>query len=150
MRIWSRAFKDGEKIPKDFSCEGGNASPELLIEDVPPEAKSLALVMDDPDAPRGTFVHWLLWNIPPEAKLIPEGRTEGGALEGRNDADKAGYIGPCPPPGHGIHHYHFKLYALDGMLGLAAGAGKNNLVKEIDAHKITETELVGTYERQAA
>ncbi len=151
MLITRPAFEDSEPIPKIYSCEGENKNPALKITDVPPEAQSLALIMDDPDAPRGVFLHWLIWNIDPRAEAIPEGfKVPPQITEGKNGSGKKGYIGPCPPPGHGIHHYRFKLYALDGRLARDENASKDYLEREIQAHQIAKAELTGTYERPAA
>ncbi len=149
MLITSPSFKDGEKIPVKFSCDGGNMNPELQIQNVPENAKSLALIMDDPDATRGrTFTHWLVWNIDPATVLIKEESVPPGALEGTNDFPRVGYGGPCPPKGANPHHYHFKLYALDAILKLGEGAKKSELESEINKHLIAEAELIGLYGRQ--
>ena len=146
MLITSPLFKDGEYIPKKFSCDGGNMNPELQIQNVPPEAKSLALIMHDPDAPRpGGFTHWVVWNIDPKTTIIKEESVPPGAVEGANGTGKPGYIGPCPPSG--AHHYHFKLYALDSALSLAEGSDKSALETEISKHLVAQTELVGLYQR---
>lgn len=144
MKIESPDFKEGEQIPKDFTCDGENISPGLVFKDVPGKAKSLALVMDDPDAPRGTFVHWLVWNIPPDVKGISKGEKVKYA-QGKADFGRTGYGGPCPPSG--AHRYFFKLYALDKMLDLKEGAGKTDLEKAMSGHIISEAKLMGTYQR---
>lgn len=144
MRLKSPAFGEGERIPTEHSCEGGNSSPKLELEGVPEDTKSLALIMDDPDAPSGTFVHWVAWNIP-ISEEIPEDAHIG--LEGMNSAGRKGYTGPCPPPGHGPHRYYFKVYALDGELDLPEGAGKADLEKAMEGHIIAKAETMGTYER---
>ncbi|MDP2598782.1 MAG: YbhB/YbcL family Raf kinase inhibitor-like protein [Candidatus Liptonbacteria bacterium] len=157
MIVTSPSFKDGEMIPKKFTCNGGNINPELQIQNVPLETKSLALIMDDPDAPTKTFTHWLAWNIAasPEASLAPAGRDSiivikeesvpPDSVEGMNGTKEIGYIGPCPPSG--THHYHFKLYALDAMLKLQTGAAKTELEAEINKHLIAKAELVGLYQQ---
>ncbi len=144
MQLTSKAFQQGKPIPSIYSCEGKNVSPPLSVTSVPKEAKSLALIMDDPDAPRGTFVHWVVWNISPSEKNWEEGRKF--ASQGTNHMGKEGYFGPCPPPGS-PHHYHFKLYALDTNVSLNRGATKEELLKGMEGHILAETSLVGTYQR---
>jgi Raf kinase inhibitor-like YbhB/YbcL family protein len=147
MIITSSSFNEGELIPKKFTCDGGNINPELLIQNVPPEAQSLALILHDPDAPiEGGFTHWTVWNIDPDTAIIKEESTPPESAEGSNGMNKIGYFGPCPPPG-APHHYHFYLYALDEVLDLPEGAPEAALRKEIDAHTITTAELVGLYGR---
>ena len=146
MLLTSSAFEQNAYIPKKFSCEGWNINPELLIQGVPQEAKSLALIMDDPDAPRGTFTHWLVWKIDPTTTVIKEESVPPGSIEGANDAGKIGYIGPCPPPG-APHRYFFKLYALDVLLDLKSGASKTELEAALRSHSEAQTELVGLYAR---
>lgn len=145
MIITSPSFENGRPIPKKFTCDGGNMNPEFLISNVPENAKSLALIMDDPDAPIGTFLHWLAWNISPKTDRIKEGGAPPGAVEGMNGAKKVGYIGPCPPSG--THRYFFKLYALDATLTLSEKASKAELETEIKKHLIEQAELMGTYSR---
>jgi Raf kinase inhibitor-like YbhB/YbcL family protein len=140
----SRAFDHAHAIPKRHTCDGEDVSPPLRWANVP-EAASLALVVDDPDAPRGVFTHWVAWALDPGAGGLGEG--EAAPSEGRNDFGTIGYRGPCPPPGHGRHRYVFRLYALDGDLDLGAGAGKAELERAIAGHVVTTAELVGTYER---
>ena len=120
--VTSRAFKNGEMIPKKYTCKGGDVNPPLEIKGIPAEAKSLALIMDDPDAPVGTWVHWVVWNIPLEGveKVIAENSAPG--IEGINSAGKHHYHGPCPPSG--VHRYYFKFYALNAMLNLATSIAK--------------------------
>jgi Raf kinase inhibitor-like YbhB/YbcL family protein len=115
----------------------------LEISDIPENAQSLALIMDDPDAPGGVFTHWLLWNIDPQIKLIPEGLVPDGSVRGTNSMGHVNYDGPCPPSG--THHYHFKLYALDSKLDLEIGADRNTLENAIKAHLIDQAELIGLY-----
>lgn len=146
MKITSPNFEQNTVIPKKFTCEGGNGNPELTIEGVPENTKSLALIMDDPDAPNGTFIHWLLWNIDPKPSPIKEGAPPEKALEGKNSNGKIGYIGPCPPPGK-PHRYFFKLYALDAVLDVPAGSSKDALEAEINKHLLAKTELIGMYQR---
>jgi len=144
MQLTSSAFSDGESIPSAYSCEGKNISPPLSIVDVPQQAKTLALIMDDPDAPKGTFVHWVVWNISPKAINWSEGQPF--VDQGVNGMNKQGYFGPCPPPG-APHHYHFKLYALDTTLSLKKGATKQQLLDAMEDHILEETSLVGIYKR---
>src|SRR5437867_342750 len=141
----SSAFGAGEPIPARHSCEGADRSPPLAWSDTPPEAGSLALVVDDPDAPGGTFTHWLGWGIDPGSGGLGEG--EAVPVEGQNDFGSAGYRGPCPPPGHGPHRYVFRLYALPGELDIAPGAGRKELELALPADFMGVAELVGTYER---
>jgi len=147
INITSTAFKNGQPIPKKYSGEGQSVSPPLAWEGFPKETKEFALICDDPDAPMAEpFVHWVLYKIPANRNLLPEG-SAAGAIEGKNSAGKMGYAGPMPPPGHGIHHYHFKLYALDQPLNLKAGATKADLLKAMSGHTLAEGEIVGTYQR---
>lgn len=144
MKIESLDFKEGKPIPSEFTCDGANVSPALVFEDVPVEAKSLALIMDDPDAPMGTFVHWVVWNIPPGTKQISKGEKITYP-QGKTDFGKQGYGGPCPPSG--THRYFFKLYALDVVLDLEKGATKVDLEEAMKGHIVAEAKLMGTYQR---
>jgi Raf kinase inhibitor-like YbhB/YbcL family protein len=147
MIITSPLFDDGAAIPKKFTGDGGDFNPELLIQNVPPEAKSLALILHDPDAKRdGGFTHWVVWNIDPTTTIIKEESVPPESVEGMNGADKIGYMGPYPPEGD-THHYHFHLYALDEMLDIDAGTEAEVARAEIEKHTIAEAELVGTYSR---
>lgn len=146
MILTSPSFENNGFIPSKFTCDGGDINPELHIQNVPGGTKSLALVMDDPDAPGRTFTHWLVWNINPETTLIKEESSASESSEGATDFDRVGYGGPCPPSGV-PHRYFFKLYALDVILELRAGAIKNELEKEINKHLIAKAELVGLYKR---
>jgi Raf kinase inhibitor-like YbhB/YbcL family protein len=143
MRVSSPAFEDNEMIPATYTCDSDNMSPPLKISDVPQTAKSLALIMEDPDAPRGTFTHWLMWNIPPATQIIDENDWPEGAEQGLNDAGELGYLGPCPP--EGAHHYNFKVYALSKMLDLSGEVTRAELEKEIEENLIDQAELVGLY-----
>ncbi len=146
MIITSPSFKNNEFIPAKFSCEGGNINPELQIQNVPENTKSLALIMHDPDAPMpGGFTHWVVWNIDPKTSTIKEESVPPGAIEGKNSR-AMGYTGPCPPPGK-PHRYFFKLYALNSRLDLAEGSTKSALETEIKSSIISETELIGLYKR---
>jgi hypothetical protein len=139
------AFQHAQAIPSRHTCEGDDLSPPLSWTNVPEETQSLALIVDDPDAPGGVFTHWLAWGLDPGAAELGEG--EPAPSEGRNDFGTSGYRGPCPPPGHGAHRYHFRLYALDTELDLGSGAAKPELEQAIEGHVLTTAELVGTYER---
>ena len=143
MKIKSSSFDEGKMIPSIYTCEGDNINPPLEFSDVPPNAKSLALIMDDPDAPGGTFTHWLMWNIPPETGKIEENDWLEGAEQGLNDGGELGYMGPCPPTG--VHHYHFKLYALNKKLDLSGDVEKASLEREIESGLIEKAELIGVY-----
>ncbi|MFW6189289.1 MAG: YbhB/YbcL family Raf kinase inhibitor-like protein [Planctomycetota bacterium] len=144
MELRSSAFENGGNIPSRYTCDGADVSPPLVISGVPNGADSLALVMDDPDAPGGTFDHWLVWNIPPETGEIPEG-TEPQGVEGRTDFNKLVYGGPCPPSG--THTYRFRLYALDDVLDLKEGAGKAELQAAMEGHVLADALLEGDYSR---
>ncbi len=152
--LTSPAFEPNGRIPKPYSGEGQDASPPLAWSDPPAGTQALALVCDDPDAPVGTWDHWLIWNIPADTAALPEGvpTTEtvadlGGAAQGKNGWGRIGYGGPMPPPGHGHHHYHFRLYALDARLNLAPGADKKALMQAMDGHILGQAELTGLYSR---
>ena len=146
LAITSPAFKDQAPIPKKYSCEGEEINPPLLFHNVPKGAKSLALIVDDPDAPSGTFVHWIVFNITPETWEIMENSSPEGSVPGNNSIDKTGYTAPCPPPGK-VHHYRFKLYALDSVLGLEEGSTKQEVEKEMSGHIISQAVLTGLYKR---
>jgi hypothetical protein len=141
----STAFENAQAIPRQHSCDGEDVSPPLHWSNVPDGTRSLALVVDDPDAPRGVFTHWVAWGLDPAAEGLREG--EAPPREGRNDFGAKGYGGPCPPPGHGLHRYVFRLYALDAEPELVVGAAKAELEQAIAGHVLTTAELVGTYER---
>ena len=143
MNLSSTAFSDGEAIPSPFTCTGRDIAPPLSTSDVPGQAKSLSLIMDDPDAPVGTFVHWVVWNIPPDAKELGHGINKG--VQGMTDFGRIGYGGPCPPSGK--HRYYFKLYALDCMLQLSEHAGKRELEQAMKGHILAQAQLMGTYTR---
>jgi len=147
LSLTSNAFADGQAIPTQFTCDGANQSPVLTWGDPPPATKSFALVVDDPDAPSGTFRHWGVFDIPASARSIGGGQQAG--TEVQNDMGKPGYAGPCPPAGHGVHHYHFKLFALDtAQLGLSPGAKVVDVEQAAGKHALAQGELVGTYERK--
>jgi Raf kinase inhibitor-like YbhB/YbcL family protein len=146
LSLTSNAFENGQPIPTQFTCDGAGQVPLLHWSDPPAGTKSFALVVDDPDAPSGTFRHWGVFNIPASARSIGGGQPVG--TEVTNDFGKSGYGGPCPPKGHGAHHYHFKLYALDtDKLGVPTGAKVVDVENAARQHAIAEGELVGTYER---
>lgn len=145
MYLTSLDFQNGGMMPVELTCDGRNVSPELVITEVPEGAKSLALIMDDPDAPGGTFVHWVVWNIPPETKKIERG-TEPKGVQGKSSFGRKGYGGPCPPSG--THRYYFKLYALDQEIRLHEGASKKELEKEMEGHIVGRAELMGKYSRK--
>jgi Raf kinase inhibitor-like YbhB/YbcL family protein len=144
MKIVSPAFRHEGSIPVKYTCDGANISPPLQFGEVPPDAGSLALVVEDPDAPAGTFVHWVVYNIPTQVKNVQED-TEPGII-GMNDYSKAAYNGPCPPSGR--HRYFFRLYALDNWLELAPGGSKQELEAVMKNHIIAEAEIIGMYERR--
>ena len=146
MTIASTAFGHNERIPSVYTCDGEDRSPPLLFTDVPKETKSLALISDDPDAPVGTWVHWLLWNIDPSVSEVSEGSTPKGAIAGTTSFKKTGYGGPCPP--FGTHRYFFKLYALDTRLDLPPSSGKKELEAAMEGHVMAQAELVGLYSRK--
>ena len=145
MKITSSAFHEGANISSKFTCDGSDTSPPLQIAGVPPGAKSLVLIVDDPDAPGGLFTHWLIWNIPPHTNSIAEGSAPKG-VQGANDFGKSGYRGPCPPPG--THRYSFKIFALDRELELGSGAKRSQVDAAMKGHVIAHGELVGRYARK--
>ena len=146
MKISSPAFQEGGTIPEKFSKSGQNVSPELRIEGAPAEAKSLALIVDDPDAPVGLFTHWLVWNIDPKTTEIAENSVPKGALQGTNDFPGRGYDGPQPPSG--THRYYFKIFALDRMLDLKSGAKRREVDAAMKGHVTTQGELMGRYSKK--
>ena len=144
MKLSSSAFGNKEVVPVEYTCDGDNVSPPLTFGDVPNKNKSLALIVDDPDAPMGTWVHWLVWNVPPDVTGFSKGENIAFP-QGKNDFGKQEYGGPCPPSG--AHRYFFKLYALDTMLDLQPGASKKQLEKAMTGHVIEEAQLMRTYSR---
>ena len=153
IEVTSSTFKEGASIPVKHTCDGENTSPPLNWSGVPQDARSIALISDDPDAPGGTWVHWVLYGLPPDVKELTEGvpKTDelaSGARQGTTDFMRTGYGGPCPPAGHGVHRYYFKVYALDTSLGLDAGATKRDLLSAMKGHILAEGQLMGTYERR--
>ncbi|UCG69265.1 MAG: YbhB/YbcL family Raf kinase inhibitor-like protein [Thermoplasmata archaeon] len=144
MKIKSNDFEPSGLIPPLFTCDGQDISPHLAWEEVPEGTKSLALIVDDPDAPAGTWVHWLICNIPANVREVPQGRIPAGAHQVRNDFGKANYGGPCPPGG--THRYFFKLYALN--VGSLEGVDERNFYEKVEEHKIAEAVLMGKYSRR--
>lgn len=151
MQLTSSAFGDGKPIPAKYTCQGDNVSPPLTITDVPTGAQSLVLICDDPDAatdpngPGGTFDHWVIYDIAPDATEIAEDSIPPEGIQGVNGKSEARYTGPCPPTGQ--HRYFFKLYALDTALGLAPGATTEEVESALAGHVMAQTELIGTYEQ---
>jgi hypothetical protein len=150
MNLTSTSFQ-GSQIPARFTCSGAGISPQLAWNAPPAGTASFALIVTDPDAPRGTFVHWVLYDLPAGTRALPEGlaalgQLEDGSRQGRNDFGEIGYGGPCPPPGS-PHHYHFMLYALDAKLNLAAGATRAQVEAAMQGHILAHGELVGLYKR---
>ncbi|MFH1749917.1 MAG: YbhB/YbcL family Raf kinase inhibitor-like protein [bacterium] len=146
MKISSPGFASEERIPTKHTCDNSDVNPTLNISGVPDNAKSLALVVDDPDAPMGTWTHWLLWNIDPEISSIDENTVPTDALQGKNDFGKLNWGGPCPADGE--HHYSFKLFALDTKLDLHEGSTIKDLENAIMGHILEQAELVGIYSRE--
>lgn len=151
FELTSSAFSNNGMIPSQYTCDGKDISPPLRWNNPPAKTKSFALINDDPDAPMGTWVHWVIWNIPASAIELKEnvekiGELAGGAKQGMTDFGRVGYGGPCPPSG--THRYFFKLYALDSLLNLAAGARKEELLKAMKGHILAEAQLIGLYKRK--
>ena len=152
IQLTSAAFADGQPIPVKYTADALDISPPLAWSNAPAGAKSFALIADDPDAPAGTWVHWVIYDLPPATTRLGEdqfklAQFKNGAKQGLNDFKKTGYNGPAPPPGK-AHRYIFKLYALDKMTGLAPNATKADLLKAMDGHVLGEGKLMGTYQRQ--
>ncbi|MCD6233199.1 YbhB/YbcL family Raf kinase inhibitor-like protein [bacterium] len=147
MEIESPAFKNNGNIPSKYTCDGEDINPPLKISKVPLEAKSLVLIVEDPDAPGRSFLHWLLWNIPPETKEIQESNMPERAVQGITDFGKKGWGGPCPPKNVGLHHYFFRLYALDRVLDIVPSASFTEVKEAIEGHILDKAELVGIYKR---
>jgi Raf kinase inhibitor-like YbhB/YbcL family protein len=149
--VSSPTFQNGGSIPKKFTCDGADVSPELQWTAPPTGTQSLSLVADDPDAPVGTWVHWVLFDLPPETKALPEGVAKvdeppTGGRQGRNDFRKLGYGGPCPPPGK-PHRYFFRVYAVDTKVGLKPGASRQQLDEAMQGHILATAEWMGKYQR---
>ncbi len=151
IKLTSTAFKQGESIPVKYTCDGADISPPLQWHRVPYGTRSIALIVDDPDAPAGTWVHWLYYNRLPEPKALPEGvadeMTPEGGVHGKNSFERLSYGGPCPPPGK-PHRYFFKIFMLDVKLPLAPGASKAELERAMQPHILGLGELMGTYQRK--
>jgi Raf kinase inhibitor-like YbhB/YbcL family protein len=145
LKITSPAFANFDKIPAAYTCQGKDVSPQLDISGIPDGTKSLALIVDDPDAPSGTWVHWVIWNISPSQK-IEEQKIPAGASQGLNDFNEQGYRGPCPPSG--AHRYFFKLYALDTTLKLPSDARKQDLEESMHGHILAQAQLIGVYSKK--
>jgi Raf kinase inhibitor-like YbhB/YbcL family protein len=146
MRVTSPAFSMNQPIPAQFSCDGQDVNPPLAFDGVPPEAKSLALIVDDPDAPGKVWVHWTVWKIDPKTREIRQDSVPPGAVQGVNDFGKTAWGGPCPPGG--THRYRFKAFALSFQPELAAGTSEPELVKAMQGKVIDKAELIGTYTRK--
>lgn len=144
MKIESPGFENEGHIPSKYTCDGLNVSPRLEFADIPPGTVSMALVMDDPDAPMGTFDHWVVWNIPPQTRVVEEGKEPEG-VQGRTGFRREGYGGPCPP--RGVHRYYLKLYALDVRLDLKRGSSKRELERAMEGHILAQAVLMGRYAR---
>ena len=148
--LQSSAFQNGGSIPKKFTCEAADVSPELTWSGVPEKTQSFALIADDPDAPMGTWVHWVIYDLPPNTAKLPEGvpkqEQAASGAQGKNSSGKIGYGGPCPPPGK-PHRYFFKLYALDSKLSLKPGARKPEVEAAMKGHVLAQAELMGKYGR---
>jgi hypothetical protein len=145
LKIESLAFNNGGMIPLKYTCDGENINPPLVITGIPENTKSLVLIVEDPDAPVGTWIHWTVWNISPATNEIPENSVPQGAVEGITDFGAPGYGGPCPPSGK--HRYFFKLYSLDITLDLATSASVEDIEEAMQGHIIESAEMVGLYER---
>ena len=152
LQISIDAFRNTERIPVVYTCEGENVSPAISWSGAPESTRSFALIMDDPDAPSGTFTHWVVWNIPADSAALEraaptDSALASGAIQGVNSARRAGYTGPCPPIGHGRHRYYFRLYALDTLLDLDGGAPVDSVRSAMRGHVLGEAEYMGTYSR---
>lgn len=156
MKVTSTRFENGGEMPIDYTADGQNISPPLRIDDIPQGTRELALIVEDPDAPRQQpFVHWVAYKIPPTNKL-PEGlrparvlKEPAGMMQGQNDKNKIGYFGPSPPRGHGQHHYHFRVYALDQPVEPEPAMDEQSLIASMQGHILDQAEIVGVYERPA-
>lgn len=145
MRLTSTAFEHQQSIPPKYTCDGNDINPPLAWSSVPANAKSLALIVDDPDAPMGTWVHWTMWNIDPKTTEIAENSVPAGAIQGVTSSNENAYGGPCPPSG--VHRYFFKLYALDTILELPTSSNKAVLEAAMKGRVLASAELMGTYQR---
>jgi Raf kinase inhibitor-like YbhB/YbcL family protein len=152
LSLRSTAFQPNAPIPARHTCDGEDLSPELAWDGPPAGVRTFALVVEDPDAPGGVFTHWVIFNLPPDARGLPEGvrkteRPDVGGMQGRNDFGNTGYNGPCPPPGP-AHRYRFTLYALDAPVDTRSGMSKLELMQMMEGHIVARAELVGTYQRR--
>lgn len=145
LHLTSQVFKDSGAIPSKYTCDGDNISPPLQWKGIPEATKCLVLIVDDPDAPSKTWVHWVVYNIPPTITEVIEGSAPSGSVQGINDYSRIGYAGPCPPSG--THRYFFKLYALDQLLTLSEGATKTQVESAMKPHILEEVHLIATYKR---
>lgn len=145
MEIISPVFRAGTPIPQQYTCRGQNVNPPLNIFNVPEGTQSLTLIMHDPDAVSGDFLHWLVWDIPPNTESIPVNSVPVGALQGQNGRGESVYMGPCPPAGSGTHNYVFDFYALDTTLDLPAGSAIGDVIKAQAGHVLDHCELIGTF-----
>jgi len=146
LQLTSDAFANGQSIPAKYSCIGKNISPALTWTEPPSGTQSFALIVDDPDAPMGTWVHWILYNIPADSRSLQEGFSPQDPISaGKNSSSHLSYDGPCPPSG--THRYYFKLYALDSAFNLSPGANKDQLLKAMDGHILAQSELMGTFSK---
>ena len=151
VEVTTSAFEEGGTIPSRYTCDGRNVSPPLAWRGIPEGTAAIALICDDPDAPMGTWVHWVVYDLPPSVNELPEGvpareALAGGGRQGKNSSGKIGYTGPCPPGG--THRYYFYVYALDGEVRLDAGATKKELLKAMEGHILGQGQLMGRYERK--
>ena len=151
MQISTKSFSSGGEVPKRYTCDGADLSPQLAWGDAPAGTQSLALIVDDPDAPRGAFTHWVAYDLPPRTRELAEDAPQasqlpGGGSQGRNDFGKIGYNGPCPPPGK-PHRYFFRLFALDKTLGLKPGASRKEVESAMQGHVLAQGEVMGRYGR---
>ena len=154
LELKNNAFQKDHTIPQDYTGDGRNVSPPLEWHDAPSGTQTFGLLCEDPDAPAGTFTHWVIFNLPAQAHRLDEGvpakaTLQGGVIQGMNDFGNVGYGGPAPPPGK-PHHYHFKLFALDNRLNLPPGASEAEVLEAMQGHILEEVDLVGTYQRQTA
>jgi|GEM_PF-1351662 len=150
MELQSPAFENGKALPSRFTCVGDGVSPPLELSHVPPEAKGLVVMVEDPDAPSGTYVHWLMWNWPAQTPIIPAGikakeKQTNGAVQGTGSSGKLGYTPPCPP--NGTHRYYFRVYALDALIQLPSTSRQQDLLAAMRGHVLAQGELVGTYHK---
>jgi Raf kinase inhibitor-like YbhB/YbcL family protein len=150
MALTSTAFSEGQRLPDEFTCTGANVSPPLAWDGAPAETRAYALIMDDPDTPRGTFDHWVAYDLPQDALQIERGQAADdiGGTRGQNGTGGDTYLGSCPPPGDGDHRYIFRIYALDAPLGLPPGADKQTVLDAMDGHVLAQGQLIGMYSRE--